>query len=199
MHSGLEKTVTFLGEVNSLDPVYAMADIFMLSSRLDPFPNVTIDAMLAGLPVVCFKDASGVAELLSNHVDLKRLVVPYADPSSAAEVIEQLSTDILISRRQKPLSAIWRCLHSTWIATSRTSNGWLKGPASSGRSRKKIWRLSAKATLLLRSMLPLRDPVRAQTDAQQTIRPRERRLWGSPLPLSRFPPGDLPQCPSRVE
>ncbi len=90
---GLKETVKFLGEVNCLDPVYAMADIFMLSSRLDPFPNVAIDAMFAGLPVVCFRDASGVAELLSDHVDLNRLVVPCADSSSAAEVIEQLSND----------------------------------------------------------------------------------------------------------
>jgi glycosyltransferase involved in cell wall biosynthesis len=90
---GLQETVTFLGEVNSLEPVYAMADIFLLSSRLDPFPNVAIDAMLAGLPVVCFRHGSGVAEMLSNHVDLERLVVPYADAFSAAEVIDQLSND----------------------------------------------------------------------------------------------------------
>jgi glycosyltransferase involved in cell wall biosynthesis len=91
--SGLQDTVTFLGEVNSLEPVYAMADIFLLSSRLDPFPNVAIDAMFAGLPVVCFRNGSGVAEVLSNHAGLERLVVPYADAASAAEVIEQLSTD----------------------------------------------------------------------------------------------------------
>lgn len=91
--SGLQETMTFLGEVNSLEPVYAMADIFLLSSRLDPFPNVAIDAMLAGLPVVCFENGSGVAEMLSNHAGLKRLVVPYADATSAAEVIEQLSVD----------------------------------------------------------------------------------------------------------
>ncbi len=90
---GLQETVKFLGEVNSLDPVYAMADIFLLSSRLDPFPNVAIDAMLAGLPVICFSNGSGVAEMLSNHVDLKRLVVPYADASSAAEIIEKLCND----------------------------------------------------------------------------------------------------------
>ncbi|MGO8942054.1 MAG: rhamnan synthesis F family protein [Syntrophobacteraceae bacterium] len=90
---GLQETVKFLGEVNSLEPVYDMADIFLLSSRLDPFPNVAIDAMLAGLPVICFSNGSGVAEMLSNHVDLKRLVVPYADAASAAEVIEQLCND----------------------------------------------------------------------------------------------------------
>ena len=91
--SGLQETMTFLGQVNSLEPVYAMADIFLLSSRLDPFPNVAIDAMLAGLPVVCFRKGSGVAEVLSDRADLERLVVPYADAESAAEVIDQLSTD----------------------------------------------------------------------------------------------------------
>ena len=91
--SGLQEVVTFLGEVNSLESVYAMADIFLLSSRLDPFPNAAIDAMTAGLPVVCFENGSGVAEMLANHAGLKRLVVPYADASSAAEVIEQLSLD----------------------------------------------------------------------------------------------------------
>ena len=91
--SGLQETMTFLGEVSSLEPVYAMADIFLLSSRLDPFPSAAIDAMLAGLPVVCFENGSGVAEMLSNHPGLERLVVPYADAASAAEVIERLSTD----------------------------------------------------------------------------------------------------------
>jgi glycosyltransferase involved in cell wall biosynthesis len=85
--------MAFLGEVNSLEPVYAMADIFLLSSRLDPFPNVAIDAMLTGLPVVCFSKGSGVAEMLSKSADLKRLVVPYADAASAAQIIEQLSAD----------------------------------------------------------------------------------------------------------
>jgi glycosyltransferase involved in cell wall biosynthesis len=70
-----------------------MADIFLLSSRLDPFPNVAIDAMLAGLPVVCFSNGSGVAEMLSNRAGLERLVVPYTDAASAAEVMEQLSAD----------------------------------------------------------------------------------------------------------
>jgi len=90
---GLDANVKFLGEVNSVGQVYAMADVFLLSSRLDPFPNVAIDAMLAGLPVICFRNASGVAEMLSNNADLERLVVPYADAFSAAETIYQLCND----------------------------------------------------------------------------------------------------------
>lgn len=102
--SGLQETVRFLGEVNSLEPVYALADIFLLSSRLDPFPNVAIDAMLAGIPLVCFNRASGVAEMLSNRDDLNHLVVPYADVASAADEIERLSVDA--SRLQQTGSAI---------------------------------------------------------------------------------------------
>ena len=91
--SGLQDTMAFLGEVNSLEPVYAMADIFLLSSRLDPFPNVAIDAMLTGLPVICFSNCSGVADMLSNHVDLKGLVAPCGDATSAARIIERLCND----------------------------------------------------------------------------------------------------------
>ncbi|MHC1745046.1 MAG: glycosyltransferase [Syntrophobacteraceae bacterium] len=91
--SGLQDCVKFIGEVNSLEPVYAMADTFLLCSRLDPFPNVAIDAMFAELPVVCFKDGSGIAEMLSDQPDLDSLVVPYGDLRSAAEIIAKLSND----------------------------------------------------------------------------------------------------------
>ena len=90
---GLRETVRFLPELKDLDQAYAMADMFLLSSRLDPFPNVAIGAMLAGLPVVCFKNASGIAEMLSDRDDLKKLVVPYMDAHSAAGIIELLCVD----------------------------------------------------------------------------------------------------------
>ena len=48
-----------------LEPAYALADVFFLSSRLDPLPNVTIDAALRAIPVVCFEGATGMADLLA--------------------------------------------------------------------------------------------------------------------------------------
>jgi len=42
------------------------ADLFWLTSRLDPMPNVAIDALLCGTPVLCFAEASGTATWLQS-------------------------------------------------------------------------------------------------------------------------------------
>lgn len=41
---------------------YRLADVLMLPSRLDPLPNVAIDALSVRLPVLSFDKATGVAE-----------------------------------------------------------------------------------------------------------------------------------------
>jgi hypothetical protein len=40
------------------------ADLFLLSSRLDPLPNVAIDELTMGLPVLCFEKTSGIADFM---------------------------------------------------------------------------------------------------------------------------------------
>jgi hypothetical protein len=91
--SGLNDDVELLGELDDLDPVYDRADIFLLSSRLDPLPNVAIDSALRGLPIVCFDQTSGIAELLLKHHETRGLVVPHLDSTAAAKVICSLATD----------------------------------------------------------------------------------------------------------
>jgi glycosyltransferase involved in cell wall biosynthesis/predicted O-methyltransferase YrrM len=91
--SGLQARVIFLDEVTDLDPIYALADAFLLSSRLDPLPNVTIDAASCGIPIVCFKSASGIADLLLADPETAEGVVDYADVEKAAQVICRLATD----------------------------------------------------------------------------------------------------------
>ncbi len=65
--AGLENHVHFMDEVTSLETVYATADILLLSSRLDPLPNVSIDALASGLPVVCFDKTTGIVDILSEY------------------------------------------------------------------------------------------------------------------------------------
>ena len=45
---------------------YAAADLFLLSSREDPFPSVVLEALACGLPVVAFADSGGHCELLDD-------------------------------------------------------------------------------------------------------------------------------------
>jgi glycosyltransferase involved in cell wall biosynthesis len=89
----LNDSVELLGELDDLDPVYRRADVFLLSSRLDPLPNVAIDSALRGLPIVCFDQTSGIAELLMKHEDTRDLVVPHLDAKAAAAAICELATD----------------------------------------------------------------------------------------------------------
>lgn len=93
LESGLNDSVELLGELDDLDPVYRRADVFFLSSRLDPLPNVAIDSALRGLPVVCFDQTSGIAELLMKHEDTRDLVVPHLDARAAAAAICRLASD----------------------------------------------------------------------------------------------------------
>lgn len=93
IRSNLEADLTFLDEVSDLEPVYALADVFLLASRLDPLPNVSIDAVHRGIPTVCFKDASGTADLLLEDPDTATGVVEHLDVRAAAEVIGRLAMD----------------------------------------------------------------------------------------------------------
>jgi glycosyltransferase involved in cell wall biosynthesis len=67
MREELDGRVFIVDAVEDLSPAYAAADIFLLSSRLDPLPNVTIDALYEGIPVVCFGSGNGMADILRRH------------------------------------------------------------------------------------------------------------------------------------
>ncbi|GGD14213.1 hypothetical protein GCM10011335_16240 [Aureimonas glaciei] len=80
-------------DASELEELYLAADMMILSSRLDPFPNVAIDAFHAGLPLLCFEQTTGIAEYLSRDPDLKELAVPYLDVEAAANVVVKLAKD----------------------------------------------------------------------------------------------------------
>ena len=89
--AGLEGCVHFLDEVVDLEAVYARASVLLLSSRLDPLPNVAIDALAHRLPVVCFDRTTGMADLLRNHGLDEACVAPYLDTEDAAAKIVALA------------------------------------------------------------------------------------------------------------
>ncbi len=103
--SRLEDTVTFLGEVSDLEPVYGLADAFLLASRLDPLPNVSIDAAHRGIPIVCFRDASGTADLMLADPGTAPGVVPHLDAEAAGRVIAHLATNPAARQRMADATA----------------------------------------------------------------------------------------------
>jgi glycosyltransferase involved in cell wall biosynthesis len=97
--SGLQDKIAIIDPADNLEPAYAMADVFFLSSRLDSLPTVTIDAAFHGLPVVCFENASGIAALLAAQQTLRSCVVPYLDVQAAASVIVDFANNETVRRR----------------------------------------------------------------------------------------------------
>jgi glycosyltransferase involved in cell wall biosynthesis len=78
--SNLSDDLVMLDESPAYQALIERCDLLVVSSRLDPLPNVAIDAMLAGKPVLCFADACGIAELLEQDPDLhSACVAPYFD------------------------------------------------------------------------------------------------------------------------
>jgi lipopolysaccharide biosynthesis protein/glycosyltransferase involved in cell wall biosynthesis len=91
--SGLGDRFKLMDAVDDVDSIYKEADVLFLSSRLDPLPNVSIDAAVRGIPVVCFAEASGMAEILASNNETRELVVPHLDVAAAAALIRELAAD----------------------------------------------------------------------------------------------------------
>ena len=91
--SGLGDDLVFLDAVDDLDGAYAAADAVMISSRLDPFPNVAMDAALVGRPVVCFSGANGFADWLAEDARTASLAVPYLDAEAAGGALARVLGD----------------------------------------------------------------------------------------------------------
>lgn len=88
----LEQNVCFLEEVEDLTPIYDQTDIFLLSSRLDPLPNVAIDAIAKGIPLVCFAKATGIANILEEAGLEKECVSNYLDIEDMGKKLLRLAT-----------------------------------------------------------------------------------------------------------
>lgn len=59
----LDGNVRFIGSRPNIFKYFQAADMFLLTSRLDPFPYVVLHAMEAEIPVVCFKGTTGAESL----------------------------------------------------------------------------------------------------------------------------------------
>lgn len=56
---GIEKRVLFAGRRNDIERCYGAADLFLLPTAYEPFPNVNLEALACGLPVLTTQTAGG--------------------------------------------------------------------------------------------------------------------------------------------
>ena len=92
----LTNAVTLAGQQDDPNPYYAIADVFALPSHSEGSPNVLLEAMAAGIPVVATA-VGGVPELVSNGRDA--LLVNKHDRAGLASAVAQLILDHALSDR----------------------------------------------------------------------------------------------------
>src|SRR5207253_831057 len=112
-----------------LDRYYQEADAFVFASMCENMPNILIEAMAAGLPIVC-SDRSVMPEVLGD-------AGVYCDPDDAASIaagIERLYSDIRL-RQACAERAFARAREFTWDRCARSTFVFLDAfrPASASR------------------------------------------------------------------
>lgn len=90
--SNIADRFSFISETEAIEHVYRLSDMMIISSRLDPLPNVAIDAMTQGLPVLCFDRTTGISDILKRNGLADLCVAPYLDTYVMAERIARLAS-----------------------------------------------------------------------------------------------------------
>ena len=93
----LADRVILAGWQNDPASVLRQAEIFVLSSRFEGFPNALLEAMACGLASISFDCESGPAEIVRDGID--GLLVAREDTAALATAIERLIDDASLRNR----------------------------------------------------------------------------------------------------
>lgn len=89
---GLERKISFKGFKKNPYPYYYYADVYVLSSRWEGFPNALLEALACGCKVVAVDCKSGPREILGDNEF--GLLVPPEDPDALAKgIIEAINSE----------------------------------------------------------------------------------------------------------
>ena len=89
--AGIAQDVFLLNRfVSDVNIYFSAADVFLLTSREDPFPSVVLEAMYCGVPTVAFCGSGGMNDLLRDGMGF---LVDYLDVAQMAEALHTCLAD----------------------------------------------------------------------------------------------------------
>ncbi len=101
--ANLNDSVFFVGEQSAPESYYKNFDVFLMTSREDPFPLVCIEVGKMGIPIICFEKATGTAEILANGGGF---IVPYLDVVAMAEKLVLYYKDSTLRNKDGSLNRV---------------------------------------------------------------------------------------------
>jgi len=90
-HLGVEESIQWVGTVINPFPYYRWADLVLLPSRFEGFPNVALEAMACGRTVICADCQTGPSELTEGG--RYGILVKQGDIASLANSISKVGQD----------------------------------------------------------------------------------------------------------
>jgi glycosyltransferase involved in cell wall biosynthesis len=88
---GMSGSTIFPGRTAQPQAALRQADLFVLPSRFEGFPNALLDALACGVPAVAFDCPSGPADIVRHEVD--GLLVPPGDVAALSTALARLMAD----------------------------------------------------------------------------------------------------------
>ncbi len=99
-------TFHLLGFRHDVGAVLSAADVFLLTSREDPFPSTVLEALSVGIPTVAFAGSGGIPDMIAEYET--GTVVPRGDVEAMAEAALALAggREAALRARRGRLAAI---------------------------------------------------------------------------------------------
>ncbi|MCE9518728.1 MAG: glycosyltransferase [Verrucomicrobia bacterium] len=95
--SGVIGNFHHLDDLADTRAAFQLADVFVLCSRIDPFPSVVLEAWANGVPVIGFDRCQGCADIIKETEF--GVVVPYLDENRTARAVDMVLADSQLRAR----------------------------------------------------------------------------------------------------